>query len=690
MQAGETFTFLVDAGNVTGSGLTGVELRASLPAGLTVGTISDGGSTNSAGEVVWPIGSLGAGSTVHREVDVTVAAGASAGDIFRAVAELRHAGGLEVDLRAEKAVTVVGAAFPLDVDYGATPNPVVAGQRVLYDITVSNVSGAAINGVRVIYRTPKGITFDGILDADPDGAAGSTCRACVEGDEVRWNRSTLDAGESWTIQINALVVAGTADGTVIRAPVQVIAVGAPDTISVEKTVVVENTQSAQLALSASQEPVQAGETFTFLVDAGNVTGSGLTGVELRASLPAGLTVGTISDGGSTNSAGEVVWPIGSLGAGSTVHREVDVTVAAGASAGDIFRAVAELRHAGGLEVDLRAEKAVTVVGAAFPLDVDYGATPNPVVAGQRVLYDITVSNVSGAAINGVRVIYRTPKGITFDGILDADPDGAAGSTCRACVEGDEVRWNRSTLDAGESWTIQINALVVAGTADGTVIRAPVQVIAVGAPDTISVEKTVVVENTQSAQLALSASQEPVQAGETFTFLVDAGNVTGSGLTGVELRASLPAGLTVGTISDGGSTNSAGEVVWPIGSLGAGSTVHREVDVTVAAGASAGDIFRAVAELRHAGGLEVDLRAEKAVTVVGAAFPLDVDYGATPNPVVAGQRVLYDITVSNVSGAAINGVRVIYRTPKGITFDGILDADPDGAAGSTCRACVGRG
>ena len=172
---------------------------------------------------------------------MTVAGTARPGDILNAVAELRHAGGLEVDLRAEKAVTVVDNTFPLMVAYSATPNPVVAGQRVEYSMTVTNGSAAPVSGVTVLYRVPVGIEFLGVQDADPNaGGCGVNNNLCTAGEEASWSLGTLAAGASTTIQVNALVVAGTAAGTLLRTPVAVTATGLGDTISVEATVVVDN------------------------------------------------------------------------------------------------------------------------------------------------------------------------------------------------------------------------------------------------------------------------------------------------------------------------------------------------------------------------------------------------------------------------------------------------------------------
>ena len=126
----------------------------------------------------------------------------------------------------------------LNVVVTTHPNIVAPGERFLYHITVSNVSGAAINGTRVVYTVPAGITFDGLADADPDGAAGITmsCMRCVEGDEVQWTRSTLEAGESWTIQINALVLDTVVSGTDITASVEVSATGITGPLNITKTI----------------------------------------------------------------------------------------------------------------------------------------------------------------------------------------------------------------------------------------------------------------------------------------------------------------------------------------------------------------------------------------------------------------------------------------------------------------------
>ena len=141
-------------------------------------------------------------------------------------------------------VTIADAGPPpsgLNVVVTTHPNIVKAGERVLYEITVSNVTAGPMSGVVVRYAVPIGQQFLGSSDSNPNaGGCGVNNNLCTAGEEASWSLGTLAAGASTTIQVNALVVAGTAAGTLLRTPVAVTATGLGDTISVEATVVVDN------------------------------------------------------------------------------------------------------------------------------------------------------------------------------------------------------------------------------------------------------------------------------------------------------------------------------------------------------------------------------------------------------------------------------------------------------------------
>jgi len=88
--------FNIDASNISAGALGNVEIRATLPAGVTVDSVSAGGTDLGNGEVVWSTTSLAVGAALHHEITVTVD-GLAAGDIADLDVSLTHDGGEEID-----------------------------------------------------------------------------------------------------------------------------------------------------------------------------------------------------------------------------------------------------------------------------------------------------------------------------------------------------------------------------------------------------------------------------------------------------------------------------------------------------------------------------------------------------------------------------------------------------------------
>jgi len=239
--------------------------------------------------------------------------------------------------------------------------------------------------------------------------------------------------------------------------------------------------------------VVANETFTYQLDFGNTSAGSLTTVELRAFLPSGVTVSSISDGGTEINPGEVVWNEGTLDAGAFIYREITV-VADGATAGDILTLSAELSHDDGLEIDNRSKFSVSVAesaGIASLLSVDIAATPQPVASSGVLAYIITVTNGYGLPVNDVNVQLRVPAEFSFSGVSDAEPDTSCNGQCNLP---EEANWSLGTLAAGASQVITINATIAAGLANGALIVTPIRVTATDMEDTINLQHTTVIVN----------------------------------------------------------------------------------------------------------------------------------------------------------------------------------------------------
>ena len=678
----EAFTYTLDIGNIGATALTGTELRATLPDGVTVSAISDGGTEDENGEIVWDIGSLAVGQALHREITVTPDANLTNGAILKATAQLTHDNGLAVDNTVEHALTVEAVdTLPLQIEIDSSADPVVANARALFTMTVGNVSNLPVDDVTVMLRVPDGLSFHYGIDVEPncDAAANYTSRY-----EAAWSLGTLAVGETRTITLNPLVD-DLLDGALITMPIRVTATDLEDTMDLRKTVAVYNDPSADLALGSSIDPMVPGQAFTYTLDIGNIGATALTGTELRATLPDGVTVSAISDGGTEDENGEIVWDIGSLAVGQALHREITVTPDANLTNGAILKATAQLTHDNGLAVDNTVEHALTVEAVdTLPLQIEIDSSADPVVANARALFTMTVGNVSNLPVDDVTVMLRVPDGLSFHYGIDVEPncDAAANYTSRY-----EAAWSLGTLAVGETRTITLNPLVD-DLLDGALITMPIRVTATDLEDTMDLRKTVAVYNDPSADLALGSSIDPMVPGQAFTYTLDIGNIGATALTGTELRATLPDGVTVSAISDGGTEDENGEIVWDIGTVNVGAAVSREITVTADA-VSDGNMLKLAAELSHDGGLEIDNRSEFSVTVTQSGTVADLlalDISAAPDAVAASGRLGYTITVTNNYGLRLDNVVILLRVPDGISFHYGNDVEPDcdAAANYTSR------
>jgi len=357
------------------------------------------------------------------------------------------------------------------------PAPTSPNGRLNEIITVTNRGTRAVDAVAAGIRVPVGIQFNYIYDTEPNAACVST--TCDAEEETVWSLGTLAAGASRTISIGSTVQqAMVGNGNLIRSEFFLAGTGATEVRAV-KTVQVLDNPSAQLALSASANPVTPSQAFAYNVDVGQVGNSALANTEVRLRLPPGVTAGTISDGGTQLASGEISWTIGTVAVASSLRRTVAVTGNGSATPGTILSARATLTYDGYAPVDGIAEYAIPVLSAteAQPLTLAVTTAPNPAVPGSRVLYTATLTNTSARSVDGVSVFVRMPFGLTFNYINDAEPNAACVST--TCDAGEEASWAIGSMAAGATQVITINASALPALLDGALIPMPFYLNATG-------------------------------------------------------------------------------------------------------------------------------------------------------------------------------------------------------------------
>jgi hypothetical protein len=330
--------------------------------------------------------------------------------------------------------------------------------------------------------------YDSYPNIDVNCSGSATCSV---GTEAFWSFGTLAAGATTTLSLGSTVVpTAVGNGNLIRS--SFVATGTDvSEVHLVKTIQVHDSPGAQLALSATANPVTNAQAFTYNIDVGQIGTSALANTEIRARVPAGLTVGTISDGGVKDASGDIVWSVGTVGVSAYLRRTVAVTGDGTSPPGTILAARAQITFDGGPPVDAQAEYAIPVVSAASPLTLAVSSTPVPVAPGSRLLYTATITNTSARSIDGVNIFIRVPIGLQFHYINDVSPRITVNCSGSAtCAVGDEAGWTIGSMAAGASQIITVNALVLTTLLDGSLIPAPFYLYSTGQTSPVLLDNVV--------------------------------------------------------------------------------------------------------------------------------------------------------------------------------------------------------
>ena len=577
-------------------------------------------------------------------------------------------------------IATLVTVLPLQVNL-AMSETAAAGESLRYEFTIGNVSLVPVNDVRVLFRVPTGLAFSNRDDAIPDLTG---CFSCDEGDEAVWRLGTLAAGMTRSILLNARVLDSVVAGSFINSKIDVTATDVTGVISREQPVEVQSGALISLSSNTKEDLLSAGDSVAYRVTVGNVSSGNVSNVELRTQLPRNATASNISDDGVfDNSTGEVVWSFGSLPVLQSHEFNMSVALANDRVPGQIQTIRSSLSHDGGATLDAARTEVVKVVSSRQPLELSVTTLSNPVEAGGRLQYQLTLNNTGLVPLSNAFVAMVVPQGITFSNRDDALPDL---SGCFSCAEGSEGVWSFDTVPAGASVGIIVNANVSDSLQAGTLIDAVFHAGADGLPGWITKTAVATIDNSPTSQLAISASREPVSAGEELVLTLDVGNISSATLENVGIDLGIPEGVSVSAISDSGAeSGNDGSISWPTVSVPVLDSVQRTVTLAVDSDVISGQIFEFRSTVRNSGGPLLDRIAEQVVTISNSTQPLNVAILPSVSNVIAGQNIRYAFQITNVGLVPVNNVFAVYRLPEGLSFSNRDDAEPDARGCFSCTA-----
>jgi uncharacterized repeat protein (TIGR01451 family) len=334
--------------------------------------------------------------------------------------------------------------------------PIVSGDTLEYLITVRNNGPLTATGVNLIDTLPTGVA---LVSATP--SQGGPCTQA--NDVVTCPLGTINSGSTATVTIRVILnVSGDIVNTATVTGNETDSVLTNNTLSLTTTVLA--LADVALTMTTSPSPIIAGGSVTYRFSVVNNGPSRATNVVVFDRTPDGLTAASANQGicrleDVDPGIGEDFQPVcrfGDLARGATATATFTFSVASSVSGG-----VTNSPNVTASEPDPDAtNNTVDPLSASTPvhrnsdLSITMADAPDPTVAGQNMIYTITVSNGGPSDMPGVVVTDTLPAEVTFV--------SATGGTCQQL--GGTILCNVGILVRNGSQTVTITVTVnVAGT-----------------------------------------------------------------------------------------------------------------------------------------------------------------------------------------------------------------------------------
>jgi uncharacterized repeat protein (TIGR01451 family) len=351
----------------------GVVVADPVPAGTTLNGTPPGCSVNAGAVTCTTTAPLAASATVSWQVtlDVPLSYTGVALDNTASIQSSPTTDPVAANDSATDHDDVVAPPADLSIFKEDMPDPVFAGERITYTITVSNAGPGTAEDVVVTDAVPAATTVDEILDGGTES-----------GGVITWNLGTLAAGASATVRL-VVVVDVNHDGDVTNVASVASSTTDPDPSDDSATAVTtDDPADVDLALEKTVDETSAkpGDVVTYTIVVSNAGPADATGVVVGDPLPNGLHyVSSKADRGSYDEDSSR-WLVGDLPADedATLEIRARITGAAAESVRNVATVVA-LDQSDPTPANDRAEAEVEVLGS----DVEI---VDPVTDGEALAY----------------------------------------------------------------------------------------------------------------------------------------------------------------------------------------------------------------------------------------------------------------------------------------------------------------
>ncbi len=560
-------------------------------------------------------------------------------------------------------VTLVAQQADLSIAK-AVDNPApVAGETIVYSITVSNAGPSAATGVVVSENIPAGLT---LISSTPSQGSFST---------PVWNVGSIAANGRAVLTIAARY---DGPGQVVNTA-SITASDQPDPTPNAPVSVTVPSQIADLSLTktVSSATPNVGSNITFTVTLANAGPNAASGVVVADPLPAGLAFVSSSATVGTYDAASGDWTVGGLNNGgvatltiiATVTGLAPITNTAEVKASRQFDPNSTPNNRVATEND---QASVTITPQSADLRLSKSVTPNnPTLASPNVTYTIRVNNLGPSTATNVAVAESMPSGVTLN-------TGSIAASTGTFVPGTGI-WTIPSLANGAIATLSFTGTV---TDFVNPLTNSARITASDQPDPITEPAATATVTGQVADLSLSktANTATPLVGGIVTFTLTLANAGPAAATGVAVRDLLPAGLSfVSAVASRGSYDPA-TGLWSVGAIAnAGNETltltARVTQITAAsivnrAEVAASDQFDPNSTPNNGVAGENDSASFTLTPIPQADLSLAK---AAPAALYPGASATYTVLVTNLGPSAAQSVQITDPTPTGLTLQSVSGA-----------------
>ncbi len=680
--AGGALVYTISVKNNGPDPVTDVTVRDILPAGVVYVSDSDGCVEGPVGTLTCTFGSIAVGQTRSFTVNVELDMMLAVGTVLTNTATVFSTSTLDTNLANNTATAVVTTTRAADLAIAksasiVTPRP---GDQVVYQILVTNNGPSDATNVQVVDTLPASLLYV------------SSNGACVQAPvgTVTCTIGALAAGATAGVAITVQVAPGAQTGAILTNTATVQSSTLDPTSGnnqAQAAVIVAAAADLRLTKTASAGPYVAGGEVTFTLVAANFGPSAVNNAQVTDVLPVGMTYVSDDAGCVQAPPGTLTCSLGPLASGQTRTIHIVARINADVAPGASLNNTAVVAAAGVSDpVPANNTSSATVVAvASADLRLTKSAPPT-VVAGGALAYNLTVFNAGPSNAVNVVVVDTLPAGVTY--VSDNAGCVQAPVGTLTCALGD--------IAAGASRSITIN-VTVGGLAAGTQL-VNLATVDSDTPDpdgaNSSASTTTTVGGASSADLSLAKTgPASVQAGNTIAYNLTVSNAGPDTANGVTVNDTLPAGTTfVGSAPAVCSLNppASQNLSCSLGNIAAGGSAGVVVTIQTGAGQAGTTLTNTASVTSSTLDPAAGNNNASAQTVVNPASGSTADLALTkaaPAQILAGQQMVYQLTVTNNGPSQANNVLVSDVLPLGVSF--VSTTGPNGctSGGGGTRLCA---